>query len=34
MEKKKGERQKYSQVVIAEQEVSGKSVRDFCRERT
>src|ERR1700749_868011 len=33
MEKKQRERQKYWQVVIAEQEASGKSIRDFCRER-
>lgn len=33
MEKKRSERQKYWQVVMAEQEASGKSVRDFCRER-
>ena len=33
MEKRQSERQKYWQVVIAEQEASGKSVRDFCRER-
>jgi transposase-like protein len=33
MEKKQGERQKYWQVVIAEQEASGNSIRDFCRER-
>lgn len=29
----KSERQKHWQVVMAEQEVSGKSVREFCRER-
>jgi transposase-like protein len=33
MGKEQSERQKYWQVVIAEQAVSGKSVRDFCRER-
>ena len=33
MGKQRSERQKYWQVVIAEQAVSGKSVRDFCRER-
>jgi hypothetical protein len=33
MEKRQSERQKYWQVVIAEQEASGKSIRDFCRER-
>jgi transposase-like protein len=27
------ERQKHWQVVIAEQEASGKAIRDFCRER-
>ena len=32
MRKERSERQKYRQVVIAEQEASGKSVRDFCRE--
>jgi hypothetical protein len=31
--KKQGERQEYWRVVIAEQEESGKPVREFCRER-
>jgi transposase-like protein len=31
--KEQTERRKYWQGVIGEQEVSGKSVRDFCRER-
>jgi transposase-like protein len=34
MEKKQSERQRYWQVVIAEQEASGKSIREFCRERS
>ena len=33
MGKQRSERHKYWQVVIAEQEASGKSIRDFCRER-
>src|SRR6516164_5709046 len=33
MEQKQSERQKHWQVVIAEQEASGKSIREFCRER-
>ena len=33
MGKEQTERRKYWQGVIAEQEGSGKSVRDFCRER-
>ena len=33
MEKEKTERRRYWQGVIAEREASGKSVRDFCRER-
>lgn len=33
MKKKQGERQEYWRVVIAEQETSGKAIRDFCRER-
>jgi transposase-like protein len=33
MEKKRSERQKHWQVVIAEQEASGRTVREFCRER-
>ena len=33
MEKEQTERRKCWQGVIAEQEASGKSVRDFCRER-
>jgi transposase-like protein len=33
MEKQQGERQRYWQVVVAEQEASGKSIREFCQER-
>lgn len=33
MEKKQGERQNYWQVLVAEQEASGRSIREFCRER-
>ena len=33
MAKKPSERQNYWQGVIAGQEASGKSIRDFCRER-
>ena len=33
MENKQSERQNYRRAVIAEQAVSGKAVRDFCRER-
>lgn len=33
MEKERGERRKYWQASVAEQGASGKSVREFCRER-
>jgi uncharacterized NAD(P)/FAD-binding protein YdhS len=33
MKKKPSERQEHWRVVIAEQEASGKAIRDFCRER-
>jgi uncharacterized NAD(P)/FAD-binding protein YdhS len=33
MKKKPSERQEYWRIVIAEQEASGKAIRDFCRER-
>jgi transposase-like protein len=33
MEKECSERGKHWQAVIAEQEASGKSIREFCRER-
>lgn len=33
MGKQRNERRKYWEGVIGEQEASGKSVRDFCRER-
>src|SRR5581483_2406073 len=33
MGKQQAERHKYWQGVIAEQEASGKSIREFCRER-
>lgn len=33
MGKQQAERHKYWQGVIGEQEASGKSIRDFCRER-
>ena len=33
MKKKQSERQEYWRVVIAEQEASGRPIRDFCRER-
>lgn len=33
MKKKQSERQEYWRVVIAEQDASGKPIRDFCRER-
>jgi transposase-like protein len=33
MKKKTGEREEHWRVVIAEQEASGKGIRDFCRER-
>ena len=34
MGKQQAERHKYWQGVITEQRASGKSIRDFCRERT
>jgi transposase-like protein len=33
MEKERSERRKHWQAVVAEQGASGKSVREFCRER-
>lgn len=33
MEKERSERYKHWQGVVAEQETSGKSIREFCRER-
>lgn len=33
MDSKQGERHKYWQVLVAEQEVSGRSIREFCQER-
>jgi transposase-like protein len=33
MEKQQAERRKYWQGLIGEQEASGRSIRDFCRER-
>ena len=33
MEKEPSERRQHWQAVVAEQEASGKSVREFCRER-
>ena len=33
MQKERSERSKHWQAVLAEQEASGKSVREFCRER-
>ncbi|HXE14851.1 MAG TPA: hypothetical protein VN633_22180 [Bryobacteraceae bacterium] len=33
MKKKQRERQEYWRFVIAEQEASGKPIRDFCRQR-